>query len=675
MTPQEPEQQQPVMDEAERAELAANIRAHLTRMLHFRRQYDQQRAVWYQQYLGVRTAQKFPDQVTPRSNIFVPYPHAVVEQTVSQVMDAFFGFWPWFETIGRTQGDSTAADAMQAVLLSQLPRSNFLDQFEILVRNICIFGHGAMKVDWDWGYDTIVVPEPIPLMDPTTGQPVIDPNTGQPVIIGQQPKPVRVPRNRPVFTAIDVFDFLVDPDGKIVAHLTERDWGTMKKEFEANPDLYFEDAFNQLADAIEREPNPNDIIVRIAEVWNTVDNTVTLITVHDDTDALGWKDYLYSFRAASYSAFKRRIYGGQDIILFHGPNPFWHMRAPIVWTSFIKLPNQIYGYGLVEAAQSVYEAINRTVNMIIDNWNLGINRRYVYDIEAQIDEESLDLANVPGGRVAVHGDVNKAILPLPSFTPAQGDYAILPLFQQMVKLATGFTDVDAQPSGKTPTGAALSAIDASPRFKKFLRNLEVDIIQPLLQMCASLNQQFLKEPYEIVITGEEAAIPRYPNVPPEQLAGGFEFKIFAANYMQNKIVRQRNLMALMNILGGNPYINVYEALREIGRLFEIRNLDRILYTPEQVAQMQQAEQQAKMAQIEAIFREKAEAELLAKTGHEPKGAIDRGGRPPKIQFEGSIPGSPEETANRELGQNLGANALGLSGLGKIMKEGGEGGAV
>ena len=671
--PATPAVAQPSDEELE--DIARNVRNNLTRMLHYRRQWDQQRAVWYQQYLGVRPAAKFPDKVTSRSNVAIPYPFAVVEETVSQVMEAFFGFWPWFETIGRTQRDTAAADAMQSVLLSQLPRSNFLDQFELLVRNICIFGQAAMKVDWDWDYDVITVSEPIPLVG-LDGQPVIDPATGQPVAQGERRVPRRVPRNRPVFTAIDVYDFVADPDGKIVAHMTERDWGTMKREFEQNPNLYFPDQFQKLADALKDEPNADEIIIRMAEVWDTISNTVTLITVRDDTDALGWKDFLHSFRAASYAAFKRRVYGGDGIVLFHGPNPFWHMRAPIVWTSYIKLPNQIYGLGAIEAAQTVYEAINRTANMIIDNWNLGINRRYVYDVDAQIDEDALDFANVPGGRVGVHGDVTKAILPLPSFTPSQGDYMILPLFQKMVQLATGFRDTE-QPSPKQPVGMQLVMVDASPRFKKFLRNLEVDIIQPLLQMCASMNQQFLTEPYEIIITGEEAAIPRYPHVTPAQLVGGFEFKIFAANYLQNKVVRQRNLMALMNIVGNSPYINQYEALREVGRLFEIRNLDRILYTPEQVAQMQAAAEQAKLQRLEAIFREKAQAEIYAKTGKEPTddgggggggGGGGKGGRPPSIQFEGTIPGSSEEVVNRMLGQQFGASALGLAGLGKVAKE-------
>jgi hypothetical protein len=132
-------------------------------------------------------------------------------------------------------------------------------------------------------------------------------------------------------------------------------------------------------------------------------------------------------------------------------------------------------------------------------------------------------------------------------------------------------------------------------------------------------------------------------------------------------------MALMNIVGNSPYINQYEALREVGRLFEIRNLDRILYTPEQVAQMQAAAEQAKLQQLEAIFREKAQAEIYAKTGKEPKdegsgGGGGEGGRPPSIQFEGTIPGSSEEVVNRMLGQQFGASALGLAGLGKVTKE-------
>ena len=113
----------------------------LRRMRYFRRQYDQRRAYFYRQYVGQRDQRNFPDNVTPRSNTFVPYPYSNVETTVSRVDDAFFSFDPWFECKPRTSNDDAAAEAMGAVLHDRLDKANFKAAFEALVRNICIYGH------------------------------------------------------------------------------------------------------------------------------------------------------------------------------------------------------------------------------------------------------------------------------------------------------------------------------------------------------------------------------------------------------------------------------------------------------------------------------------------------------------------------------------------------------
>jgi hypothetical protein len=74
------------------------------------------------------------------------------------------------------------------------------------MRNICIYGHAAIKVDWDWGFDTVVTAEPVfaQMQDPQTGQMVQIPNpmTGEPVVIGYKPIKKMVPRARPKFTPL-----------------------------------------------------------------------------------------------------------------------------------------------------------------------------------------------------------------------------------------------------------------------------------------------------------------------------------------------------------------------------------------------------------------------------------------------------------------------------------------
>lgn len=673
---------------------------YLRRMLDYRRQYDQRRAGFYRQYVGQRDPQKFPDNVTNRANTFVPYPLSNVETIVSRVMDAFFSFDPWFEVDGSSPFDDHAAEAMSLVLYKKLQQANLLDVIETLVRNISIYGHGGIKVDWNWDYKTLVKPAPTFAQD-QHGQPIIDPNTGQPIITGFVPQTYKVPMACPRITAIDIYDLMCDPDGGILAHLTEKTFAEMQRENEAytqakGKPLYYPETMAKI-EASVKSSCPEDyqsVIIRYAELWNEYEGTCTLITFGEDKEAMAWKDLRASYRATNVSSYKRKVYQGNDI-LWHGPNQFDHQRNPILHTSYIKLPNELYGLGSIELIAELTESLNKFVNMITDNWNLGINRRFAYDVNADIDHDALNLMNVPGGKVPVNGNPAEVIFPLPLFTPNAGDYSIIDLYKGMIEMTSGVSDFYAKGEGssggnRTATGISSVINESNFRFKMFIRNLEVDILQPMLAMCSSMIQQFMTDDEEILVTKNPQGpqIPKWQTISPEAIIGNFGFNLVAANYATSKTVRQRNLMAFMQVAQETPYWNAGAGVREFGKLMEVRNINDLVYTDEQVQQMKEAaqqQQQQEMLMQEVVQTEskieiaKAHAELgLGKGGsagggstRKPKpsrpnpshGTPNKGGRPTTRQPEGSTPGTGIMGPARSEGQQMGANALGLEGLG------------
>lgn len=638
---------------------------HLRRMRYFRRQYDQRRAHFYRMYLGQKDQKHYPDNITPRSNTFIPYPLSNVETIVSRVMDAFFSFTPWFEARGRGVADEPKAEKMQMVLDYLLRKSNFQNAFEALVRNLAIYGHSGFKVDWDWGTDRVNYEEPILVTDPNTGEPVIDPQTGMPAIQGVKPAVKDIPRARPRFTAIDIYDLMVDPDGGLTAHIVEKTFGELKREAAGNPKLYKQEGIELLATKLQDDKDPDAVVLRIAELWNEFTNTVTIMTFGEDSEAVSWKDLRASFRAAHYTAWKRKVYAGQPILLQHGDNPFLHRNSAVLHTSFIKLPNEVYGLGAVEIIADLTNALNNFVNMITDNWNLGINRRYAYDINADIDHESLNSFNVPGGKVGVSGDPNNVLKELPFFTPHAQDYQVITLYKGMVEMAAGISDfygkgVGSPTGNRTATGINQVISESNHRFRLFIRNLEVDILQPVLEMCASMVMQFVTDDIEVQITDAPPGFPKYPLVPVEELIGTFNFELVAANYVENKVIRQRNLLAWANWASQSPYWNWHGGLEEMGKAFELRNLHKMLKSEEQVAQEQQAQQQQQiqMMILESMLGTESKARIAQA---KPTTSKDKQGRPRTVQFEGKIPGAGLSSEIRELAQSMGANALGLGG--------------
>jgi len=737
---------------AKRAKKLQFVSAELKRMRFFRRQYDLRRAHYYRQYLGQRDDKFYPDNVTKRSNTFVPYPFSTVENIVARTMDAFFSMEDWFEVKANPPySQEEQADQMQLALRDRLHKADLLSAVEQLVRNLVIYGQNAVKVDWDFGTTTVVSREPIyyqePVMQPLMGpngqpvmgpdgmpvmQPVVDPQTGQPatqpvlgpdgqpMIQGYRAKQEQVPKACPRFTVIDVYDYLYDPDGAYEAHLTERTWRELREEqaaslqaMQADPNrqpAYFQEGLDQLEGRLRNEENADEIVIRLAEFWNRNDNTWTIMTFGEDPEGISFKDVRASFRATAYSPYKRRIYGGETILLFDGDNPFFHKRSPILHTDFIKLPNEAFGLGAIEIISDLSESLNRFVNMIADNWNIGINHRYAYDINAEIDHESLQRFNVPGGFVGTVGDPSKVIFPLPQFTPAPGDYQILEIYRPMIEMAAGVSDfyskgVGGSGGNKTATGIQQIIGESNYRLKMFIRNLEVDILQPLLEMCASMIQQFVDKPWDAA--NPKADVPGQPatiTVDPKMLIGTYQFNIVAANYATSKIVRQRNLMALAQIIKDNPFINMQVATRELLKTFEIKHIDQIMKSEQQVQQeqqqqmqtqmmMQQMQHQQEMDKIQAQGQADALVASVSPSpiapsgqpiggGHVPNnnpssgkstgppagkgsGRGPKSGRPTKAQHEGRIPGEGPTSMMKKLGGQIGSQGMGLGQLGNL----------
>ena len=424
------------------------------------------------------------------------------------------------------------------------------------------------------------------------------------------------------------------------------------------------------------------------------------MTFGEDADAIGWKDRRYQYRNASYSAYKRRVYNGPPVLLYTGPNPFAHKRIPILDCPYIQVKGDVFGIGLIEKISDLTEGMNVFTNMITDNWNLGINRRYAYDVQADIDHDQLNMGNTPGGKVGVVGDPSKAIYPLPSYTPNAQDYQILDLYKNMIEMCSGISDFYAQgvgSSGGNGTSSGISQVinQSGYVFKLFIRNIENKVLQPMMEMVASMIQQFGTDEMEFSITNAPPGIPKYGRVPLQTLAGSYDFDFVAANYATGKVVKQRNLMAFYNIALQSPYCVQDEFLREIARAMEIPYANRLLKSTQQVQMEQQAAQKAEIQKqvLEHLFKFESNALVGAIKKKEPNHVTDHAhlvqkhiedylaeqagvplevmdptvraarneGKPGGPTNQGENPGTSDNEGMSSFAQSNGANALGTAG--------------
>jgi len=379
--------------------------------------------------------------------------------------------------------------------------------------------------------------------------------------------------------------------------------------------------------------------------------------------------------------------------------------------AYVPIKGDAYGIGLIETISDLCEGVNVFTNMITDNWNLGINQRFAYDTMVDIDHDQLDMGNVPGGKVSVVGDPSKAIWPFPKFTPNTQDYMILDLYEKFAQTGSGIDDFYSKGIGGPGANNTASGIDAAMQqggylFKLFIRRFELEVLQPICEMTASMIQQFGTDELEWSITNAPPGIPKWGHVKLTDLFGDYAFDFVGANYATGKQLKQRNLMAFYNLAMQSPYANQGEFLREIARCMEIPFAARLLKTDQQVQQEQQAQTQAR--QQEELIKEllKIEGKVLNTQAGKPEfrptmstmisdpaqphaeaiqdqveyylgnavenlmgsappptvAPIHPEGQPKKSSFEGPIPGGQPRDSQRATGQNLGMNSIGMAGL-------------
>jgi len=663
-----------------------DVKALLQRMYSFRRPLEARWDALHKHLVGYAPTPTFPDG-SARANVVVPYDFSNVRHVRASVTEALFGLDPPFETLPAGRADEEAARHMQPVLeLMALRRGRLRAAFSDFTGMLATYGWASFDVGWDWDCDLVydwvdrpVQPGPgtppgLVGQDPQSGQPlVLHPLTGMPAM-----ERVRVltpvPRNRPKYTALDVYDVLVDPDGACVAKLYDKTIPQMIRENmiakAAGYELYSEDALQALArKVLENGDTAEDrnAILRVAEVWNVIDGTFTLSVTDEDLSSLNYKDQRYVNRSTTYTQYRRRIARVENTLLAAGYNPYAHCRVPVLFTSYTKIPGEVYGMGVIEPVYGLTEALNGNLSRLADKLNIGLNQRFIYDASRNVDLGDLQDVNVPNALIASYGDPSNYLYEIPVTVPTPGDYGLLPLYQSAIEVGANVSDayhrgVGTPTGNSTATGIQSVIQESNKGISLLVRQVSEDILEPALQMTASNIQQFITDEIEVRITDEPPMIPKVQSqflaVKPSDLAGNYDFRIPGAVYMENRFVLQNNARMLFEMKAKlfPEWIKPAESMEELDRIHRIPYPHRFVKTQEEVdaERAQQFQQQAILAAITGNAEvEKEKVKASAKGGGSERSSTPK--RPQKTVDETT-------GGTRQFAQRMGSNALGTGGL-------------
>jgi hypothetical protein len=259
-----------------------------------------------------------------------------------------------------------------------------------------------------------------------------------------------------------------------------------------------------------------------------------------------------------------------------------------------------YGYGIPRVMRDVQALLNGYFRMSTDNMGHASGPQVVLDPE-QIQPAGTGASWVPEPwkiwmltRMA-HNANASAVPPFQFVQPDANLQQILPMIELLFRFVDEVTGLYQQLNGEpgatpqqTATGTALLMSSANVVFRRFVKNLDDDLIVPSIRRLYTWNMQ---------------------HSPKAHIKGDYEVKARGSSALMARELNTQNLLAMMQIFGNDdPDIKVDEAKKEVIRSLRL-DADQFVRSPEERDQFlkEQAERAGEDPAL-AVEREKIEAQ-------------------------------------------------------------------
>ena len=613
----------------------------------YREQYAERAKRWYQLYVGYRD-----DVVEGRSNLHIPRAYEQLDTIRARLTKSFISQRPYVEfmprILPRTTQDQVVdnerkADIASSLVDLQLDRNKIGSVFYDYVTSMLIFPCAIMSVGWRYEEKRVRRKEPImgPVMDPQTGwpaidwekvQPMVDPQTGQPVMDPQTGQQIPDPNTmQPLIDVVgmeivekdeiawddnevqnvDFFDFWPDPRGndlddcRFVFH---REWMT-RDDIEDKLEM-LQMAHSGVVNEINWDEVTGDHGNLEEGKWERLTSVgISPETSHgyfddDDDDEVSpgeLYEVLNYWEDERYCILINRV-----ALAYDGPNPYWrHSTKPFVASSFEPLPNEFYGMSAMQLIEHLQEEINTHRNQRIDNVSLVLNRMWKVRRGADIDES--ELISRPAGIIHVDNpdDITEFAMNDITASSYNEEQAAKTDMENTLGVPAVVRGADAGRS-ETATEVVTKSTNAGMRFDIKIMLFEALGFKRLARLMDLNNQQFIDDQRIINLVGEEGA-DQWKEVTPFDIIGEFDYRPAGASIdpAANKEVRRQQLSHMMQFIiqSQNPFIHLDKLTRTWAESFDLRNVDKLIKTEEEMQQEQyEAMVMQQMAQMEAQQR-------------------------------------------------------------------------
>jgi len=294
-------------------------------------------------------------------------------------------------------------------------------------------------------------------------------------------------------------------------------------------------------------------------------------------------------------------------------------------------PELFWDIGFIRLGKHIQEQVNNLGNARFQNAMMMVNQMLMVREDSDIDPAAL--VSKPAGIIPVEDPQNPDVVPLaiPDISQSNVFREQEEFFEQTISEMTGETPYN---MGGTPprqeyvgTIYSLQAVGQA-RAKLLMMTMDHQGFQPFLRHMMLLNTYHLPSGSEarIVSNGQEGFTPMF--------AGDLHFDYdFTARYTSmepslGKHFKAQQLIQYANLWYQNPlttsYLQHYQFMKSIMEMMDFKDVDKYLYSPEQVQAMQQAQQKQSL-QLEMLGASVQDQMAANQSGREMQRDIVKGG--------------------------------------------------
>lgn len=500
---------------------------------------------WKDLYSAYRTQPK-KTIYQGRAKIAVPAAFKAVETIHADLMEGTFGQERWFRCDPRLPEYDRYAEQIEGVLRYDIERSNFMAEYDDVLKSAEILGTGVGKCFWRWPTKR---QQQMRRQSFQIGETTVE----RDLLSDESDNSLAGPCLKHVF--LDDF-FVADPlcpDVQEQPFVLERSLVTEPQARElANKKVWLNvdqiRKMQETAEWVNYHSESAELMNERLAVQGITDRDWVLNLYEKPTQWVKF-EFWGLFDIEKEGVFEECLITvvNMNTVVRLQRNPHWRSHRPYIAIPYSNDPGMFHGIGIVEPIRYVYQELNAKRAQQLDSITFALNPMWFAGVQANLRQKHL--VSAPGRVVPVVtvNEIKQMETDTRAISMSMGMEEVI---RRDIEESTGATPIMSG-MGSAPEKATVftgMVERAGARLKMVLRRQEERGIKPAINQFWWLEQQYRKEAVASRILGRSSG--GFSLVQPEQMKGDYVFVPQGSLHMSATFTRNAGMLQFFQMFGG-----------------------------------------------------------------------------------------------------------------------------